>query len=155
LSCDTRSPAPIKTARQSINACQRQSTSASSFLPRHSQADCRASLIQIVAPHIGINESDAQRQGIAVRVAKLPMAAVPRARTTGEMHGFMKAIVDAESERILGFTMLGSNAGEVVASVQMAMLGNLPYTAVRDAILSHPTIAEGLNMLFAKIPERA
>jgi pyruvate/2-oxoglutarate dehydrogenase complex dihydrolipoamide dehydrogenase (E3) component len=51
--------------------------------------------------------------------------------------------------------MLGSNAGEVVASVQMAMLGNLPYTAIRDAILSHPTIAEGLNMLFAKIPERA
>ncbi|MEA3093314.1 MAG: putative pyridine nucleotide-disulfide oxidoreductase [Caballeronia sp.] len=104
---------------------------------------------------IGINESDAQRQGIAVRVAKLPMASIPRARTTGDTHGFMKAIVDTQSDRILGFTMLGSNAGEVVATVQMAMLGNLPYTAIRDAILSHPTIAEGLNMLFAKIPERA
>jgi probable pyridine nucleotide-disulfide oxidoreductase len=90
-----------------------------------------------------------------VRVARLPMAGIPRARTTGEMHGFMKAIVDAESDRILGFTMLGSNAGEVVAAVQMAMLGNLPYTAVRDAIISHPTIAEGLNLLFAKIPDRA
>ena len=104
---------------------------------------------------IGINESDAQRQGIAVRVAKLPMASIPRARTTGDTHGFMKAIVDTQSDRILGFTMLGSNAGEVVATVQMAMLGNLPYTAIRDAILSHPTIAEGLNMLFAKIPARA
>ncbi|CAN7610737.1 FAD-dependent oxidoreductase [Caballeronia sp. LjRoot29] len=104
---------------------------------------------------IGINESDAQRQGIAVRVAKLPMASIPRARTTGDTHGFMKAIVDTQSDRILGFTMLGSNAGEVVATVQMAMLGNLPYTAIRDAILSHPTIAEGLNMLFAKVPERA
>jgi pyruvate/2-oxoglutarate dehydrogenase complex dihydrolipoamide dehydrogenase (E3) component len=104
---------------------------------------------------IGINESDAQRQGIAVRVAKLPMASIPRARTTGDTHGFMKAIVDTQSDRILGFTMLGSNAGEVVATVQMAMLGNLPYAAIRDAILSHPTIAEGLNMLFAKIPERA
>ena len=114
-----------------------------------------AMFIEPELARIGINESDAQRQGIAVRVAKLPMAAVPRARTTGEMHGFMKAIVDAESDRILGFTMLGSNAGEVVASVQMAMLGNLPYSAVRDAILSHPTSAEGLNMLFAKIPERA
>jgi pyruvate/2-oxoglutarate dehydrogenase complex dihydrolipoamide dehydrogenase (E3) component len=114
-----------------------------------------AMFIEPELARIGINESDAQRQGVAVRVAKLPMAAVPRARTTGEMHGFMKAIVDAKSDRILGFTMLGSNAGEVVASVQMAMLGNLPYTAIRDAILSHPTIAEGLNMLFAKIPERA
>ena len=104
---------------------------------------------------VGINESDAQRQGIAVRVAKLPMASIPRARTTGDTHGFMKAIVDTQSDLILGFTMVGSNAGEVVATVQMAMLGNLPYTTVRDAILSHPTIAEGLNMLFAKIPERA
>jgi len=114
-----------------------------------------AMFIEPELARIGINESDAQRQGIAVRVAKLPMASVPRARTTGDTHGFMKAIVDTQTDRILGFTMLGSNAGEVVASVQMAMLGNLPYTAVRDAILSHPTIAEGLNMLFAKIPERA
>jgi len=114
-----------------------------------------AMFIEPELARVGINESDAQRQGIAVRVAKLPMASIPRARTTGDTHGFMKAIVDTQSDRILGFTMLGSNAGEVVATVQMAMLGNLPYTAVRDAILSHPTIAEGLNMLFAKIPESA
>jgi probable pyridine nucleotide-disulfide oxidoreductase len=114
-----------------------------------------AMFIEPELARIGINESDAQRRGIAVRVAKLPMASIPRARTTGDTHGFMKAIVDTQTDRMLGFTMLGSNAGEVVATVQMAMLGNLPYTAVRDAILSHPTIAEGLNMLFAKIPERA
>ena len=114
-----------------------------------------AMFIEPELARVGINESDAQRQGIAVRVAKLPMASVPRARTTGDTHGFMKAIVDTQTDRILGFTMLGSNAGEVVATVQMAMLGNLPYTAIRDAILSHPTIAEGLNMLFAKIPESA
>ncbi|HMC47442.1 MAG TPA: FAD-dependent oxidoreductase [Caballeronia sp.] len=114
-----------------------------------------AMFIEPELARIGINESDAQRQGIAVRVAKLPMASIPRARTTGDTHGFMKVIVDAQSDRILGFTMVGSNAGEVVATVQMAMLGNLPYTTVRDAILSHPTIAEGLNMLLAKIPERA
>ena len=114
-----------------------------------------AMFIEPELARVGINESDAQRQGIAVRVAKLPMASIPRARTTGDTHGFMKAIVDTQSDRILGFTMLGSNAGEVVATVQMAMLGNLPYTAVRDAILSHPTIAEGLNLLFAKIPESA
>jgi pyruvate/2-oxoglutarate dehydrogenase complex dihydrolipoamide dehydrogenase (E3) component len=104
---------------------------------------------------IGINESEAKQLGIEVRVAKLPMAAVPRARTNGDVHGFMKAIVDAHSDRILGFTMLGTNAGEVVTAVQMAMLGNLPYTTVRDSIIAHPVIAEGLNLLFAKVPERA
>jgi pyruvate/2-oxoglutarate dehydrogenase complex dihydrolipoamide dehydrogenase (E3) component len=104
---------------------------------------------------IGINESDAKQLGIEVRVAKLPMAAVPRARTNGEMHGFMKAIVDAHSDRILGFMMLGTSAGEVVTTVQMAMIANLPYTAVRDAIIAHPVIAEGLNLLFARVPAGA
>jgi pyruvate/2-oxoglutarate dehydrogenase complex dihydrolipoamide dehydrogenase (E3) component len=124
-------------------------------LTTHDRVIPYAMFIEPELARIGINESEAQREGIAVRVAKLPMASVPRARTTGDTHGFMKAIVDTQSDRILGFTMLGSNAGEVVATIQMAMLGNLPYTAVRDAILSHPTIAEGLNMLFAKIPARA
>jgi pyruvate/2-oxoglutarate dehydrogenase complex dihydrolipoamide dehydrogenase (E3) component len=104
---------------------------------------------------IGISETDAARLGLKVRVAKLPMAVVPRARTNGDTHGFMKVIVDGESDRILGFTMLGTNAGEVVTAVQMAMLGKLPYTTVRDAIISHPLISEGLNLLFAKVPERA
>jgi pyruvate/2-oxoglutarate dehydrogenase complex dihydrolipoamide dehydrogenase (E3) component len=104
---------------------------------------------------IGLNETEAAERGIAVRVAMLPMAAVPRARTNGETAGFMKALVAVDSDQILGFTMLGAQAGEVVSTVQMAMLGKLPYTALRDAILSHPTIAEGLNLLFAKVAARA
>ena len=101
---------------------------------------------------VGLNESEAKQKGIEVRVAKLPMAAVPRARTNGDVKGFMKAIVDAHSDQILGFTMLGQNAGDVVTAVQMAMIGKLPYTAVRDLIIAHPLISEGLNLLFAKLP---
>jgi pyruvate/2-oxoglutarate dehydrogenase complex dihydrolipoamide dehydrogenase (E3) component len=103
---------------------------------------------------IGLNESEARARGIAVRVAKLPMAAVPRARTNGATKGFMKMLIDAQSDAILGFTMLGTNAGDVVTAVQMAMLGGLPYTSVRDAIIAHPLISEGLNILLAKVPER-
>lgn len=80
------------------------------------------------------------------------MASVLRAATIGETRGFMKALVDARSDRILGFTMLGPEAGEVVAVVQAAMLAGLPYTGLRDAILAHPTMAEGLNSLFASLP---
>jgi pyruvate/2-oxoglutarate dehydrogenase complex dihydrolipoamide dehydrogenase (E3) component len=87
-----------------------------------------------------------------VRVAKLPMSAVLRTRTTGENAGYMKVLVEASGERILGFTMIGPEAGEVMAAVQTAMLGGLPYTVFRDAILAHPTMAEGLNALFAAIP---
>jgi probable pyridine nucleotide-disulfide oxidoreductase len=104
---------------------------------------------------IGLNETDAKAQGIEVRVAKLPMTAVPRARTNGATKGFMKILVDAHSDQILGFTMLGTNAGDVVTAVQMAMLGKLPYTTVRDAIIAHPLISEGLNILLAKVPARA
>ncbi|OTP67401.1 PF00070 family, FAD-dependent NAD(P)-disulfide oxidoreductase [Caballeronia sordidicola] len=82
------------------------------------------------------------------------MAAVPRARTNGATNGFMKILIDAHSDRILGFTMLGTNAGDVVTAVQMAMLGNLPFTAVRDAIIAHPLISEGLNILLTKVPPR-
>ncbi|MFM0528014.1 FAD-dependent oxidoreductase [Paraburkholderia strydomiana] len=104
---------------------------------------------------IGLSEADAKARGIAVRVAKLPMAAVPRARTNGATKGFMKMLIDAQSDAILGFAMLGANAGEVVTAVQMAMLGGLPYTAVRDAIIAHPLISEGLNILLAKVPQHA
>jgi probable pyridine nucleotide-disulfide oxidoreductase len=100
---------------------------------------------------VGINESDAKALGISVRVARLPMMAVPRARTNGTTRGFMKALVAPDSGRILGFTMVGSGAGEVTSVVQMAMLGELPYTAVRDAIIAHPLLAEGLNLLFATL----
>jgi pyruvate/2-oxoglutarate dehydrogenase complex dihydrolipoamide dehydrogenase (E3) component len=101
---------------------------------------------------VGLDEAEAQRRGIAVRVARLPMSSVLRARTIGETRGFMKALIDARSDRILGFTMLGSGAGEVIATVQSAMLGHLPYTGLRDAILAHPTMAEGLNVLLAGVP---
>ena len=84
-----------------------------------------------------------------VRVAKVPTSVVPRARTLAETRGVLKAVVDAGSSRMLGFAMLGAEAGEVTAVVQMAMLGGLPYTALRDGILAHPTMAEGLSYLFA------
>jgi pyruvate/2-oxoglutarate dehydrogenase complex dihydrolipoamide dehydrogenase (E3) component len=102
---------------------------------------------------VGLSESEAERQGIAVRVARLPMNAVLRAQTTGETRGFMKALIDPHSERILGFAMLGSEAAEVVAVVQTAMLAGLRYPALRDAILTHPTMAEGLNDLFANVDQ--
>jgi pyruvate/2-oxoglutarate dehydrogenase complex dihydrolipoamide dehydrogenase (E3) component len=98
---------------------------------------------------IGISEGDAHRQSLAVRVARLPMSAVPRARTLSETRGFMKAVIDKTSDRILGFTMLGVQAGEVMSVVQTAIWGGLPYTVLRDGIYAHPTMAEGLNLLFA------
>jgi pyruvate/2-oxoglutarate dehydrogenase complex dihydrolipoamide dehydrogenase (E3) component len=101
---------------------------------------------------VGLNESDARRLGIAVRVATLPMSAVLRTRTIAETRGLMKTLVDTHHDRILGFTMLGPEAGEVMAVVQTAMLAGLPYTGVRDAILTHPTMAEGLGSLFANVP---
>ena len=101
---------------------------------------------------VGLSGTEARRGGVAVRVARLPMAAVLRTWTTGENHGFMKALVDARSDRILGFTMFGPEAGEVMAVVQAAMLAAMPYTGLRDAILAHPTMAEGLRSLFSEVP---
>ena len=101
---------------------------------------------------VGWSEAEAGRRGMAVRVAKLPMSFVLRTRTTAETRGFMKALLDARTDRILGFTMIGPEAGEVMAVVQTAMLAGLPYTGLRDAILAHPTMAEGLNALFSQLP---
>jgi pyruvate/2-oxoglutarate dehydrogenase complex dihydrolipoamide dehydrogenase (E3) component len=101
---------------------------------------------------VGLSEGDAQRQGVTVRVARLPMSAVLRTEATGETQGFMKALVGGSDDRILGFTMIGSEAGEVMVGVQMAMLANLPYGRLRDAVLVHPTIAEGLGSLFSNVP---
>ena len=98
---------------------------------------------------VGLTEREAHARGLDIRVAKVPTSVVPRARTLGQTRGFLKAIVDGHSDQILGFAMLGAEAGEVTAVVQTAMLGNLPYTALRDAVLAHPTMAEGLNYLFA------
>jgi pyruvate/2-oxoglutarate dehydrogenase complex dihydrolipoamide dehydrogenase (E3) component len=101
---------------------------------------------------VGLNEREASQRGIASRVATLPMTEVLRTRTTGENAGFMKVLVETPGDGILGFTMIGPDAGEVMAAVQTAMLGGLPYTVFRDAILTHPTMAEGLNGLFAAVP---
>lgn len=101
---------------------------------------------------VGLSPGEAARQGKAVRVATLPIANVLRAQTISETRGFMQAVVDAGSDRILGFTMIGPDAGEVLATVQTAMLAGMPYTGLRDAILAHPTMAEGLNALFARVP---
>src|SRR3979490_286993 len=102
--------------------------------------------------HVGLSEGDAQRQGVTVRVARLPMSAVLRTEATGETQGFMKALVGGSDDRILGFTMIGSEAGEVMVAVQTAILANLPYGRFRDAVLVHPTIAEGLGSLFSNVP---
>jgi len=103
---------------------------------------------------VGLSEAEAQHQGITVRVAKLPIQAVLRSRTTSETRGFMKALVEADGGRILGFTMLGAEAGEVMAVVQTAMLAGMPYAGLRDAIIAHPTMAEGLGDLFSNVPAR-
>ena len=101
---------------------------------------------------VGLNEKEARSRGLAYRLCKLPMTANLRARTLSETRGFMKALIAKESDQILGFTMFGLEAGEVIAVVQTAMLGEMPYTVMRDAIYTHPTIAEGLNVLFAAPP---
>ena len=98
-----------------------------------------------------MTESEAQRHRIAARVASLPTSAVLRAHTTGETQGFMKVLVGESDDRILGFAMIGADAGEVVAALQIAMLAELPYQEVRDAILAHPTMAEGLGPLFSNV----
>ena len=101
---------------------------------------------------VGLDETTARQQRIAVRVARIPMTSVLRARAIGETRGFMKMLLAVDSDRILGFTMLGADAGEVLAVVQTAMLAGLPYIALRDAILTHPTMAEGLNVLLTTVP---
>ena len=101
---------------------------------------------------VGLDETTAHQRHLAVRVARIPMTSILRARAIGETRGFMKMLLDADSDRILGFTMLGADAGEVLAVVQTAMLAGLPYTGLRDAILTHPTMAEGLNVLLTSVP---
>jgi pyruvate/2-oxoglutarate dehydrogenase complex dihydrolipoamide dehydrogenase (E3) component len=104
---------------------------------------------------IGLSETEARRNGVDFRLARIPMDAVLRARTLSETAGFMKALVDAESDHILGFTVLGTGAGEIVGAVQLAMMAGLPYTALRDAILIHPTLLEGLIPLFTAVPPKS
>ena len=101
---------------------------------------------------IGLSETKAKQQGIAYRLFKVPMAAVLRARSLMETHGFLKCLVERDSDRILGFAAFGVGAGVIMGCVQIAMLGGLPYTALREAVLAHPTIPEGLVSLFSSTP---
>ncbi|HEV2529051.1 MAG TPA: mercuric reductase [Thermomicrobiales bacterium] len=97
---------------------------------------------------VGLTEQQAREQGHEVRVATLPMSSVARAIETDETRGLMKAVVDAKTDRILGAAILGIDGGEVATVLQVAMMGGLPYTALRDAAISHPTVSESLNNLF-------
>jgi pyruvate/2-oxoglutarate dehydrogenase complex dihydrolipoamide dehydrogenase (E3) component len=101
--------------------------------------------------HIGLSETEAKAQGVHYRLVKMPMAMVFRAQTLSETRGFVKALI-GDDDHMLGFTGLGVEASEMMAVVQTAMLGRLPYTALRDAIFTHPTSAEGLIGLFSNPP---
>jgi pyruvate/2-oxoglutarate dehydrogenase complex dihydrolipoamide dehydrogenase (E3) component len=100
---------------------------------------------------VGMSEAEARSQRRNFRVAKLPMKDVARSLETGETRGFMKAIVDADTRQILGCAILGLEGGEIMAAVQVAMVGQVPYTALQQVLFTHPTLAEGLGSLFATL----
>ncbi|MGZ3639516.1 MAG: FAD-containing oxidoreductase, partial [Ktedonobacterales bacterium] len=102
---------------------------------------------------VGLSEDEARAEGHSIRVAKMPMNYAARALEVDEPRGVMKAVVDAETKQILGFAMVGIEGGEIMAAVELAMLGHLPYTVLRDAIFAHPTLAESLNSLFTGLDE--
>jgi pyruvate/2-oxoglutarate dehydrogenase complex dihydrolipoamide dehydrogenase (E3) component len=104
---------------------------------------------------VGLGEGEAERQGVLARVARLPMESVLAAQATDQRQGFMKALVGDRDDRILGFTMIGASAGEVMAAVHTAMLAGLSYSNLADADFAHPTMAEGLSSLFSSVPPRA
>jgi pyruvate/2-oxoglutarate dehydrogenase complex dihydrolipoamide dehydrogenase (E3) component len=104
---------------------------------------------------VGHSEGEAKRQGIPARIGKLPTSSVLRTEATDETEGFMKVVVSADDDTILGFTMIGSEAGEVMAAIQTAMLAALPYTKLRDAVITHLTMAEGLGPLLSNVPPRS
>jgi pyruvate/2-oxoglutarate dehydrogenase complex dihydrolipoamide dehydrogenase (E3) component len=101
---------------------------------------------------IGFSEKEAKARGITYRLFKVPMTSVLRTHTLSETRGFLKALVETEGDRILGFSAFGVDAGEIMSGVQIAMIAGLPYTALRDAILAHPTLLEGLGPLFSSMP---
>jgi len=103
---------------------------------------------------VGLNESQARARSVAYRVASVPFDAAWRAWTISERRGFMKTLIDAHSDRILGFTAFGPEAGELMGTVQLAMLAGLPYALLRDAMFAHPTMTEGLKALFMSVPQR-
>jgi pyruvate/2-oxoglutarate dehydrogenase complex dihydrolipoamide dehydrogenase (E3) component len=102
--------------------------------------------------HVGLDESQAKQQGIAYRLGKIPMAAVLRTRAMSETRGFLKVLVAATDDQILGFTGFGEGAGEIMATVQLAIRAAIPYTVLRDMTITHPTLAEGIVALLSKVP---
>jgi Pyruvate/2-oxoglutarate dehydrogenase complex, dihydrolipoamide dehydrogenase (E3) component, and related enzymes len=101
---------------------------------------------------VGLSEKEARRRGISYRLFKMPMEEILRTQTLSETRGFLKALVETDGDRILGFTAFGVEAGEIMSAAQIAMIAGLPYTALRDAILAHPTLLEGLGPLFSSAP---
>jgi pyruvate/2-oxoglutarate dehydrogenase complex dihydrolipoamide dehydrogenase (E3) component len=97
---------------------------------------------------VGMTEAEARQQGREIRVTKMPMNYVARALEVDEPRGFMKAIVDAKTDQILGAAVLGIEGGEIMSQIQIAMIGKLQYTVLRDGVFAHPTLAESLNNLF-------
>ena len=101
----------------------------------------------------GLSEQEAREQERNIRVAKIPMSYVARAIEVDETRGFMKAVVDADTDQILGCAILGVEGGEIAAMLQIAMMGEVPYTTLRDTVFSHPTLSESLNTLFAAVEQ--
>ena len=101
---------------------------------------------------VGLSEREARERGVGYRLVRIPLEAVLRTRTLSETRGFLKALIEKGGDRILGFTAFGVEAGEVMAVAQVAMAAGLPYTALRDTVLTHPTMAEGLADLFSSVP---
>ena len=99
---------------------------------------------------VGITETEAREQGLKIRVAKLPMSKVARAIEVSETRGFIKAVVDAETKQILGCAVLSVEGGELMAMFEIARMGQLPYTTLKEAVFAHPTLAESFNNLFMK-----
>jgi pyruvate/2-oxoglutarate dehydrogenase complex dihydrolipoamide dehydrogenase (E3) component len=102
--------------------------------------------------HVGLDESQAKQQGIAYRLGKIPMSTVLRTRAMSETRGFLKVLVAATDDRVLGFTGFGEGAGEIMATIQLAMKAGIPFTVLRDMTITHPTLAEGIVALFSKVP---
>jgi pyruvate/2-oxoglutarate dehydrogenase complex dihydrolipoamide dehydrogenase (E3) component len=100
---------------------------------------------------VGLTEKEARAQGHDIRIARISASAIPRARTSGHTEGVLKAVIDVKTQRIFGCTVLAAEAGEMISTVQIAMMAGLPYTALRDAVFTHPTMTEGFNSLFAAI----
>ncbi len=101
---------------------------------------------------VGLSEREAREQGLSVKVAQMPMTSAARARETGETRGLMKVVIDADTDKLLGAAILGLEGGEIMGALQIAMMGGLPYTALRDTAFAHPTLIESLNNLFMTLP---